>query len=432
MAANVISFRPTMIRACASSDHRKSESKNAGSVNWLSPIFGWSNEPDYIGDEDAKRGAGPEIDLKLKRNRFSPGCFTAEKAKQLRLMTHGSASFHDVMYHSAIASRLATDFNGRQADGVSVSVWTLYDSPYPLQLLPGSTMGDYDHELERVLKNTSMADKTVIITTLNEAWAEPGSLLDLFLESFKIGKGTMKLLNHLVIVSLDRKAHDRCLNVHHNCYKLDVGNNVSGEAYFMTPSYLEMMWKRIEFLTVVLKLGYNFVATDTDIMWLQDPFPRFFPNADFQIACDHYHGNPHDRNNDPNGGFTFVKSNKHTISFYNYWYASRSSYPGQHDQDVLNRIKRSLFIAEIGLKMVFLDTANFAGFCERSNDFRNVCTMHANCCLGLHNKIVDLKLVLEDWRKFSVLPPGDDEVQASLSWRAPRNCTKLGMHTSHS
>ncbi|XP_071723798.1 uncharacterized protein At4g15970-like [Rutidosis leptorrhynchoides] len=315
--------------------------------------------------------------------------------------------------------------------GVSVSVWTLYDSPYPLQFLPGSAMGVYDLKLESVLKNASMEDKTVIITILNEAWVEPGSLLDPSLESFKIGKGTMKLLNHLVIISLDRKAHDRCLNVHHNCYKLDVGNNVSGEAYFMTPSYLEMMWKKIEFLTIVLKLGYNFVFTRTRTMWLQDPFPRFFPNADFQIACDRYHGNPQDRNNDSNGGFIFVKSNKRTINFYKYWYASRLSYPGQHDQDVLNRIKKSLFISKIGLKIVFLDTANFAGFCEHIIDFRNVCTMHANCCLGLHNKIADLKLVLEDWKKFSVLPPGhDDEVRASLSWRAPRNCRKLGMHTS--
>ncbi|KAM7267682.1 hypothetical protein ACFE04_009848 [Oxalis oulophora] len=97
MATNIISFKPvTGIRACASSDHRRSDSKQA---NWWSPIFGLSNEPDYI----------DEVKSSSVRNRFAPGCFTAEKAKQLRLMTHGSANFHDVMYHSAIASRLATD-----------------------------------------------------------------------------------------------------------------------------------------------------------------------------------------------------------------------------------------------------------------------------------------------------------------------------------
>ena len=44
---------------------------------------------------------------------------------------------------------------------------------------------DYDPKLESVLRNASMKDKTVIITILNEAWAEPGSMFDLFLESFK-------------------------------------------------------------------------------------------------------------------------------------------------------------------------------------------------------------------------------------------------------
>ena len=44
------------------------------------------------------------------RSRFSPGCFTGEKARKLRLMTKETSSFHDVMYHAAIASRLASDF----------------------------------------------------------------------------------------------------------------------------------------------------------------------------------------------------------------------------------------------------------------------------------------------------------------------------------
>ena len=34
-----------------------------------------------------------------------------------------------------------------------------------------------------------MEDKTVIITTLNEAWAAPNTVIDLFLESFRTGQG---------------------------------------------------------------------------------------------------------------------------------------------------------------------------------------------------------------------------------------------------
>ncbi|RZC50339.1 hypothetical protein C5167_018759 [Papaver somniferum] len=57
---------------------------------------------------------------------------------------------------------------------------------------------DEQTKLERLLKAAAMKDKTVILTTLNEAWAAPApnSILDLFLESFKIGENTKNLLNH--------------------------------------------------------------------------------------------------------------------------------------------------------------------------------------------------------------------------------------------
>lgn len=107
-----------------------------------------------------------------------------------------------------------------------------------------------------------MPDNTVILTTLNEAWAAPNSVIDLFLESFRTGVGTRWLLNHLVIVSLDQKALSRCMAVHSHCFSLVTeGVDFSREAYFMTPDYLKMMWRRIDFLRSVLEMGYNFVFT---------------------------------------------------------------------------------------------------------------------------------------------------------------------------
>lgn len=107
-----------------------------------------------------------------------------------------------------------------------------------------------------------MEDRTVILTTLNEAWAAPNSVIDLFLDSFRTGDGTRRLMNHLVIIALDRKAFSRCLLVHIHCFPLiSKGVDFSREAYFMTPDYLKMMWRRIEFLTSVLEKGYNFIFT---------------------------------------------------------------------------------------------------------------------------------------------------------------------------
>lgn len=285
---------------------------------------------------------------------------------------------------------------------------------------------DLDKEevrLARVLKASAMENNTVILTTLNAAWASTGTIIDLFLESFQIGNGTRSLLDHLVIVAFDKKAYMRCKAIHTHCFALATeGIDFSIQENFMTDGYLKMMWRRIDFLRIVLEMGYNFIFTDADIMWFRNPIPRFFPDGDFQIACDQFYGNPLDRNNRPNGGFNFVKSNNRTIEFYKFWYASREQHPGSHDQDVLNMIKFDPFIDKIGLQMRFLSTAFFGGICQPSRDFNQVCTMHANCCIGLSRKINDLGVMLEDWKSYMALPP-DLKRSKALVWRVPHSCS---------
>lgn len=311
----------------------------------------------------------------------------------------------------------------------------LYHSAYPFQLFPSafnqslvkgnisSYVSNIDLNLKTVLEKASMANRTVILTTLNEAWAAPNSVFDLFLESFRIGNQTLKLLDHVVVIGLDEKAYARCLKIHPHCYALTSdGTDFSGEAGFMTPDYLKMMWRRIDFLGTILDLGYNFIFTDTDIMWFRDPFPQFYPDADFQIACDFFRGKPSDINNLPNGGFTYVKSNTKTSHFYNFWYNSRLTYPGLHDQDVLNKIKHDPYITNIGLNIKFLDTAYFGGFCEPSKDINKVCTMHANCCVGLEKKVSDLQILLSDWQKYLSSRSNNTMTTKSSPWNAPKRC----------
>lgn len=163
------------------------------------------------------------------------------------------------------------------------------------------------------------------------------------------------------------------------------------------------------------------LVQDADIMWLRNPFPHFYSDTDFQISCDRYEGNPSDMKNAPNGGFNYVKSSTRTIKFYKFWYKSRERYPGNHDQDVLNNIKYDPFIKKIGLEIKFLDTAYFGGFCEPSKDLNLVCTMHANCCAGLDNKIHDLKILLDDWRNYLSLPETVRKAQPP-SWSVPQSC----------
>ncbi|KAK4364847.1 hypothetical protein RND71_016205 [Anisodus tanguticus] len=278
------------------------------------------------------------------------------------------------------------------------------------------------NKLEKVLEKAAMGDKTVIITALNAAWTEPNSIFDTFLKSFVVGNQTTPLLKHVVVAALDQTAYSRCLKKQLHCYALTTKDvDFSAEARYMSEDYLKITWRKIDFQRTVLEMGYNFIFTDADILWFRQPFAHFYPDADFQIACDHYLYNSTNLDNSPNSGFIYVKSNKRTIKFYKFWYNASEAHPGKHDQDVLNMIKFNPFIKDIGLKIRFLDTALFGGFCEPSKDLNFVCTMHANCCIGIDNKMHDLTMALDDWGKYMALN-GDERMSKPQTWTVPRMC----------
>lgn len=72
----------------------------------------------------------------------------------------------------------------------------------------------------------------------------------------------------------------------------------------------------------------------------------------------------------------------------------------------------------MGIQINYLDTDYFGGFCQQSEDVRKVITVHANCCAGLEDKLHDLRVVVEDWRKYK---NGSVEI-GGFKWRVPLNC----------
>lgn len=103
----------------------------------------------------------------------------------------------------------------------------------------------------------------MIITALNQAWVARNSIFDLFLESFRIGIGTERLLKHVIGVCVDKKAYDRCLQVHPHCYFINAtgSDKLAGPDGFLSPGYLTLVWRRLNFLREVISLGYNFIFT---------------------------------------------------------------------------------------------------------------------------------------------------------------------------
>ncbi|KAK4488561.1 hypothetical protein RD792_004326 [Penstemon davidsonii] len=264
-------------------------------------------------------------------------------------------------------------------------------------------------ELQIALDKASLPNKTLIIAIINKAYVEPHeneypTMFDLFLEGFWAGEETRPLVNNLLVVAMDETAYQRCLFRRLNCYRLvaDGGDEFSGEKIYMSGEFIEMMWRRTLFLLDVLKRGYNFIFTDTDVLWLRNPFKRLINNEtiDFELSTDVFNGNSSSKDNLINTGFYFIKSNNKTISLFETWYDKRKNSTGMKEQDVLANLVLKGVFGQLGLKTSFLDTIYFSGFCSDSKDVRLVATVHANCCRTIRAKVEDLKTVLRDWKRF--------------------------------
>ncbi|KAI3704962.1 hypothetical protein L1987_75192 [Smallanthus sonchifolius] len=221
----------------------------------------------------------------------------------------------------------------------------------------------YRDELGAALEGASMADKTVIITIVNRTYTEGDTpMLDIFLDGFWLGEDTRQLTNHLL---------------------------------------------------------------DTDVLWLRNPFPRLTllnETIDLQISVDKFNGNQWSQRNMINTGFYMIKSNNKTIALFDKWYGQRNNSTGKKEQDVLVELMWKRVFKRLRLRVRFLDTNYFSGFCQNSRDANVVSTVHANCCRSIRAKVTDLITVIHDWKSDGVYKfPWNNWVSKKVNifnWRA--------------
>ncbi|KAL6840415.1 hypothetical protein ACP4OV_030225 [Aristida adscensionis] len=269
-----------------------------------------------------------------------------------------------------------------------------------------SESDEEDAEFAGMVRRAAMEDRTVIMTSVNEAWAAPGSLLDSFLESFRVGENVSHFVPHIVVVAMDAGALRRCRAVHPHCHLLrpeKAGLDLSGAKSYMTSDYLDLVWSKLRLQQRVLELGYNLLFTDVDVAWFRNPLVHITMAADITTSSDFYFGDPEDLGNFPNTGFIYFKATRRNARAMAHWRAARRRFPENHDQFVFNEIKREL-AAELGVRIRFIDAADVSGFCQLGRDLNRVATVHMTCCVGLENKLFDLKRVIADWKRYMARP----------------------------
>ncbi|XP_024031345.1 uncharacterized protein At4g15970 [Morus notabilis] len=262
-----------------------------------------------------------------------------------------------------------------------------------------------------------MEDGTVILTTIfDEAWTRPGSVLGLFLKSFQIGQGTKRLLNHLVIVTLGSQAFQNCNCLHPHCFQLRPFGSRKGP---LALDNLVIQRNTNNLLLQVLDLGYSFIFTEADVMWLRTPIVHIHPSYEITIPCNLHSEDSQNRSNKPGRGLFYVKSNAVSIELFKYRKVWGTLYPNSHVKSLCEALKEQQDVIEmLGVRIQYLNATYFGGFCQGdSREIRQVYTLQANCCDNVEDKVHDLKLVLEDWINFRA-----QSFNISLGKRAPTKC----------
>ncbi|KAK3140592.1 hypothetical protein QOZ80_5AG0403020 [Eleusine coracana subsp. coracana] len=101
-AAVTFPARPVVIRPRVAGTRGSARARSSG--KWWAPLLGWSGRADYL---EAPAPVPARDDAAEARKQFVGGLLTEEKARELRARMAETDCFHDAMYHSTIASRLA-------------------------------------------------------------------------------------------------------------------------------------------------------------------------------------------------------------------------------------------------------------------------------------------------------------------------------------
>ncbi|XP_050262585.1 uncharacterized protein At4g15970-like [Quercus robur] len=274
------------------------------------------------------------------------------------------------------------------------------------------------NDLSQVLRSASTEARTVILTILDETLASPGSVLDLFLESFRIGQKTQQFLNHIVVVAVDNQAYQYCISIHPHCFQFtSVTSKLAKRKGSTSPDHLTLKIMRFDLFLEVVKLGYNFAFTEADVMWLRNPFEHFDNVKTITLACG---SNPQGGNSTMiDKGLFFMKADEISFEFLKILRFERVLFPNYLDNSICEMVTHKLK----GYSVKHLDITYFGGFCEPSKNVSKVYTMQSTCCDNVKSKVHDLRLVLDDWINFTAQVSTNASTGTTpFTWRAPKKC----------
>ena len=148
-------------------------------------------------------------------------------------------------------------------------------------------------------------------------------------------------IENYVVFALDKELFDEltALNINVLPFASDVPLS-SGFSNWRTREFTEIVFCKILIVQKLLKMGFNVLLSDGDIIWLDDPMKYMSLDNGFDIQIQLNSGlfkvKTPIKILEYNTGFYLAKSNKKTIDFFE----ATTLLPGRDDQDCFNKILR--------------------------------------------------------------------------------------------
>lgn len=134
-------------------------------------------------------------------------------------------------------------------------------------------------------------------------------------------------------------------------------------------------------------------------MRFRNPISEFHSGYEVSIPCDD--SSPQSESNNKarsTRGLFYVKSNAVTVELFRFWRLVGYLYPNSHFESLCEILGEQEVHEMLDVRVKYLDTTYFGGFCQQNNNINGVYNMHANCC---DDKLYDLRLVLDHWKNFT-------------------------------
>ena len=167
------------------------------------------------------------------------------------------------------------------------------------------TMATQDVELAR----QDLDDPNwIVLVTVNTGY------LDFFQNWFRYFRN-LKLIVPVIVIAEDNKCFEKLQQLFSNTsYSLTIerssSDNTESVANFDSAHFNKLVGERPTHILKYLQLGKNVLYSDTDSVWLRNPFPHFVGEFDIWAQLDNvYHCT----------GFLAIKTNQRTLQFIREW-----------------------------------------------------------------------------------------------------------------